>query len=83
MKQLPECLVFNEMAKRSCFIGIVASGIFSAMSYFMVHVQKELVLRNRGGVDGVDDWGLLFLAVGFWLGCGALAWHFVFMLFRK
>ena len=72
------------MAKGSCFIGIVASGGFSAMSYFMVHVNKEMVSRNqRMGLDYADDLFILFASVGFWLGCGALAWHFVFMLFRK
>ena len=71
------------MAKGSCFIGIVASGGFSAMSYFMVHENWGLVTRNRDGLDYANDWFLFFLAVGFWLGCGALAWHFIFMLFRK
>ncbi len=80
---MPECLVFNEMAKRSCFIGIVASGIFSAMGYFVFKIQKDLVFENRGGAEGLDDLIGFLASGGFWLGCGALAWHFVFMLFRK
>ena len=72
------------MAKGSCFIGIVASGGFSAMSYFVMHVKMEEVSRNqRMGYDYADELFILFLGVGFWLGCGALAWHFIFMLFRK
>lgn len=71
------------MAKRSCFIGIVASGSFSAMGYFVFQMQKDLVFQNRGGVEGLDDLIGFLASGGFWLGCGALAWHFVFMLFKK
>ena len=71
------------MEKRTCIIGIVVSGIFSAMSYVVFQTQKDLVNQNRGGADGLGDL-IGFLATGgFWLGCGALAWHFVFMLLRK
>ena len=71
------------MEKRKCFVGIVASGIFSAMGYFVFKIQKDLVFENRGGAEGLDDLIGFLASGGFWLGCGALAWHFVFMLFRK
>ena len=57
--------------------------LFDDQRYPNVVVTTRGTVMTVWGNDGVDDWGLLFLAVGFWLGCGALAWHFVFMLFRK
>ena len=71
------------MEKRKCFIGIVASGIFSAMGYVVFQMQRDLVFQNRGGVEGLDDLIGFLASGGFWLSCGALAWHFVFMLFKK
>jgi len=71
------------MTVRGYLIGIVVAGIFSAMSYVVFQEQKHLVFSNRGGMDKLDD-GIGFLATGgFWLGCGALAWHWFFMLIKK
>ena len=51
------------MEKRTCIIGIVVSGIFSAMSYVVFQTQKDLVNQNRGGADGLGDL-IGFLATG-------------------
>ena len=60
------------------FIGLVLGGVFSLMGYFVFLGQLDLLNSGRGGMDGLDDFIGFFASGGFWLGCGATAWHCLF-----
>lgn len=65
------------------FAGIVIAGIFSVMGYVVCMNQKDLVDGSHGGIGTIDAMIGFLAAGGFWLGCGALAWHWSFMLLKK
>ena len=71
------------MEKPPYFFGFVIGGIFSLMGYFVFLGQLDLLNSGRGGMDGLDDLIGFFASGGFWLGCGAIAWHCLFKLIGK
>ena len=59
------------------------AGIFSVMGYVVCMNQKDLVDGSHRGIGTIDAMIGFLAAGGFWLGCGALAWHWSFMLLKK
>jgi len=71
------------MGRSSYFFWLVIGGIFSLMGYIVCLGQLDLLNSGRGGMDGLDDLIGFLASGGFWLGCGAAAWHSLFKLIGK
>jgi hypothetical protein len=63
--------------------GVCLCGMFSLMGFVVCQEQFHLLNSGRGGMDGLDDLIGFLASGGFWLGCGAIAWHCLFKLIGR